>query len=142
MPDTGKHIREVMTSDPRSVEPTTSVADAARMLRTEDVGSLPIIEQGRIAGMLTDRDIVLRVVAEGRDPESTRVADVASRELITVDPEQSLDEAARMMSDHQLRRLPVVDEDGRLVGIVAQADLAREAPYARTGAVVDKISAD
>jgi CBS domain-containing protein len=142
MTHAGKRIREVMTSDPRSVEPATSVGEAARMLRTEDVGSLPIIERGRIAGMLTDRDIVLRVVAEGRDAESTRVADVASRELVTIDPDQSLEEAARMMSSHQLRRLPVVDEEGRLVGIVAQADLAREASAAETGAVVGKISED
>lgn len=135
-----KKIREVMTTNPRTVEPTTPIVDAARMMRDEDVGPIPIVENNQCAGILTDRDIVLRVVAEGRDPAATTVGDVASRGVITIDPEQTLDEAARLMAQHQVRRLPVCEEDGNLVGIIAQADLALTAPEKTTGEVVEEIS--
>jgi CBS domain-containing protein len=135
-----KKIREVMTTNPRTVDPTTTIVDAARMMRDEDVGPIPIVENNQCAGILTDRDIVLRVVAEGRDPTTTTVGDVASRDLITIDPEQTLDEAARLMAQHQVRRLPVCEEDGNLVGIVAQADLALTASEKTTGEVVEEIS--
>ena len=90
--------------------------------------------------MLTDRDIVLRVVAEGKDPQSTNAGDVASRDLVTIDPQQDLDEALRLMAQHQVRRLPVVEEDGRLVGILAQADVAIEGQDQKTGQLVEEIS--
>lgn len=135
-----KKIREVMTTNPRTVDPTTPIVDAARMMRDEDVGPIPIVENNQCAGILTDRDIVLRVVAEGRDPAATTVGDVASRGVITIDPEQTLDEAARLMAQHQVRRLPVCEEDGNLVGIIAQADLALTAPEKTTGEVVEEIS--
>jgi CBS domain-containing protein len=135
-----KKIREIMTTSPRTVEPTTTIVDAARLMRDEDVGPIPIVENNQCAGILTDRDIVLRVVAEGRDPATTTVGDVASRDLITIDPEQTLDEAARLMAQHQVRRLPVCEEDGHLVGIIAQADLALTASEKTTGEVVEEIS--
>jgi CBS domain-containing protein len=90
--------------------------------------------------MVTDRDIAIRVVAEGKDPQSTTVREVASTDLVTVDPEQDLDEALRLMAQHQVRRLPVVEEDGRLVGVLAQADIAREGDDKQTGQVVQEIS--
>jgi CBS domain-containing protein len=129
-----------MTSNPRTVEPSTPIVEAAQLMRSEDVGPLPIIEGDRLAGMLTDRDIVVRAVAEGRDPQSTTVGEIASRDLVTVDPDQDLQEAARLMARHQVRRLPVVEEDGRLVGIVAQADVAQSGDDALTGEVVERIS--
>jgi CBS domain-containing protein len=135
-----RKIRDVMTSDPRTIEPSTTVQDAARMMRDEDVGPMPIVENGSITGILTDRDIVLRVVAEGKDPSSTTAGDVASRDLVTIDPDQTLDEALRLMAKHQVRRLPVCEEDGRLVGIVAQADVALEAHDQATGELVEEIS--
>jgi CBS domain-containing protein len=135
-----KKIREVMTTNPRTVEPTTPIVDAARMMRDEDIGPIPIVENSQCTGILTDRDIVLRVVAEGRDPTTTTVSEVASRDLITIDPEQTLDEAARLMAQHQVRRLPVCEEDGNLVGIIAQADLALTASEKTTGEVVEEIS--
>lgn len=135
-----KKIREVMTTNPRTVDPTTTIVDAARLMRDEDVGPIPIVDNNQCAGILTDRDIVLRVVAEGRDPATTTVGDVASRDLITIDPEQTLDEAARLMAQHQVRRLPVCEEDGNLVGIIAQADLALTAAEKTTGEVVEEIS--
>ena len=90
--------------------------------------------------MITDRDITITVVAEGKDPQSTKVTEIASRDLVTIDPQQDLDEALRLMASHQVRRLPVVEEDGRLVGILAQADVARTADDAKTGEVVEEIS--
>ena len=89
---------------------------------------------------MTDRDITIRVVAEERDPRSTSVDEIASTDLVTVDPQQDLDEALRLMARHQVRRLPVVEEDGRLVGIVSQADVARHGDDSQTGQVVEQIS--
>ena len=136
----GKGIREVMTSNPRAIEADKPVLDAAKMMRDEDVGLAPIVEGERLVGTLTDRDIATRVVAEGKDPETTSVREVASTELVIVDPEQDLDEAVRLMAQHQVRRIPVVEEDGRLVGVVAQADVARQANDRQTGDVVQQIS--
>ena len=133
-------IREAMTSNPCSIDATQTVAYAARMMRDEDVGVAPIVEGEKLVGVLTDRDVAVRVVAEGRDPESTTVAEVASKDVVTIDPQQDLDEALRLMAKHQVRRLPVVEEDGRLVGVLAQADVAREGDDARTGQVVEQIS--
>ncbi len=136
----GKGIREVMTSNLCSIDAEKPVAYAAKMMRDEDVGLAPIVEGDRLVGTLTDRDIAIRVVAEGRDPESTKVRDVASTDLVTIDPQQDLDEALRLMAQHQVRRIPVVEEDGRLVGVVAQADVARQADDRQTGEVVEQIS--
>jgi CBS domain-containing protein len=136
----GKGIREVMSSNPSAIEADSSVADAAKLMRDEDVGLAPVVEGDRLVGTLTDRDITVRVVAEGKDPQSTTVREVASTDLVTVDPEQDLDEAVRLMAQHQVRRLPVVEEDGRLVGVVAQADVARQADDRQTGEVVERIS--
>jgi CBS domain-containing protein len=90
--------------------------------------------------MLTDRDIAIRVVAEGRNPDQVTVAEVASQQVVTIDPQQDLDEALRIMAKHQVRRLPVVEEDGKLVGVVAQADVAREGDDKQTGKLVEEIS--
>jgi CBS domain-containing protein len=135
-----ERIREVMTSDPRSLESGSTVMEAARLMRDEDAGSIPIVEGEKLVGTVTDRDIAIRVVAEGREPESVTVGEIASRELVTIDPQQDLDEALRLMARHQVRRLPVVEEDGKLVGIVAQADIAEHASDSRTGQLVEDIS--
>jgi CBS domain-containing protein len=136
----GQSIREIMTANPSTIEPDKSIADAARIMKQEDAGVVPVTENGRLTGMVTDRDIAIRVVAEGKDPQSTTVREIASTDLVTVDPQQDLDEALRLMAQHQVRRLPVVEEDGRLVGVVAQADVAREGNDAQTGQVVQEIS--
>jgi CBS domain-containing protein len=107
-------------------------------MRDEDVGSLPVTDQGRLIGVITDRDIVVRVIAEGR-ADSATVADALSRNPITVTPEHDLDDALKLMARHQVRRLPVV-EDERLVGIVAQADVALVAKEKQTGELVESIS--
>lgn len=136
----GKKITEVMSSNPCAIEADKPVSYAAKMMKQEDVGLAPIVEGDRLVGTLTDRDIVTRVVAEGKDPESVTVREVASTDLVTVDPQQDLDEALQLMARNQVRRLPVVEEDGRLVGVVAQADVAREGHDSQTGEVVQEIS--
>ena len=133
-------IRDLMTRSPRTIDSAGSAVDAARLMRDEDVGLIPIVESDRLVGTVTDRDIAVRLVAGGKSPETTHVADIASRELVTIDPDQDVDEAMRLMSKHQVRRLPVVEEDGKLVGIVAQADIAKHVAAAQTGDVVEKIS--
>jgi|SRR3954471_11845405 CBS domain-containing protein len=134
-------VRELMTKDPRTVQPTASIVDAARLMRDEDTGIVPIAEgDGRLVGVVTDRDIAIRVIAEGKDPTSTKVTELTSQNVVTIDPQQDLDEALRLMAQHQVRRLPVVEEDGKLCGILAQADVARHAEPARTGRVVEEIS--
>jgi CBS domain-containing protein len=133
-------ISELMTSDPRSVTADSTVAEAARLMRDEDAGIVPITEGERLVGVITDRDIAIKVAAEGKDAQSTKVSEIAASNLVTIDPQQDLDEALRLMAQHQVRRLPVVEEDGRLVGILAQADVARHADPVRTGEVVEEIS--
>ena len=132
-------IKEVMTGDLQTCEPSTTVLEAARMMARSDAGPIPVVEDGRPIGLVTDRDIVVRVVAEGRDPQMTTAGEIASKELVTVEPEQSLEEALELMARCQIRRLPVVEGD-RLVGIVAQADVARSADSRATGDVVQDIS--
>jgi CBS domain-containing protein len=138
--DMTKSIRDLMTENPGSLESSSNVVEAARLMRDEDAGIIPVVEGEKLVGTVTDRDIALRVVAEGKSPESTTVGEIASRELVTIDPQQDLDEALRLMARHQVRRLPVVEEDGKLVGIVAQADVALHASDEQTGDVVEDIS--
>jgi CBS domain-containing protein len=133
-------VRDAMTEDPRSIGKSVSVVEAARLMREQDIGSLPITDDEKLVGMITDRDITMRVVAEAADPKVTVVEDVFSRDLISVEPDNDLEEALRLMARHQVRRLPVV-ENGRLVGIVAEADIALRENEAKTGELVEAISA-
>jgi CBS domain-containing protein len=137
-----KKISDFMSPNPCAIEADKPVAYAARMMKDEDVGLAPIVEGDRLVGTLTDRDIVTRVVAEGGDPQSVTVREVASTNLVTIDPQEKLDEALQLMARNQVRRLPVIEQDGRLVGVVAQADIAREAKEKETGALVEEISKD
>jgi CBS domain-containing protein len=134
-------VREAMTEDPRSIGPSASVVEAARLMRDEHVGSLPITDGDTLVGMITDRDITTRVVAEAANLATTSVRDVYSEDLISVGPDKDLGEALRLMARHQVRRLPVV-EDGKLVGIVAQADIALtlSEDEKKTGELVEAIS--
>ena len=109
-------------------------------METDDVGSLPILDGEQLAGMVTDRDIVIRAVAKGKDPRGMPVSEIASRELVTVHADDDLAEALRLMATQQVRRLPVVDNDDRLVGILAQADIAVEAKEKAVGEMVEEIS--
>ena len=130
-----EQIRKLMFVKPRTVKVGDSVVDAAKLMKGEETGIAPIVEDGRLIGVVTDHDITVRVVAEGRDPSTTKVEDVASKDLVTVDPEQDLGDALALMAHHDVRRLPVVEEDGTLVGMVAQADVLRHVEAERTESV-------
>ena len=136
----GTKVHEVMTDRPRVVTPETPVSEAAQLMKNDDIGSLPILDGEQLAGMVTDRDIVIRAVAEGKDPRGMPVREVASRELVTVNADEELSRALQLMASQQVRRLPVVDDDGRLVGILAQADVAVEAKEKDVGEMVEEIS--
>jgi CBS domain-containing protein len=136
----GTSVQDLMTSNPKTIASESSVVEAAKIMRDENVGIVPLVDGERLVGTITDRDIAIKVVAEGSDLQSTTAGQAASRDLVTIDPQQDLDEALRLMAQHQVRRLPVVEEDGRLVGILAQADVAREATAQQTGRVVEEIS--
>ena len=118
-------IREVMTADPRTVEAGASVADAAREMRDGDVGAVVVVDNGAVAGIITDRDIVVRVVADGTDPGAAKVRDVATMRPVTLTVDQSVDDAIATMRDQDIRRVVVV-QDGRPAGIVSLGDLAIE----------------
>ena len=135
----GKSTREVMTTEVKACEPTATVVDAAKVMAQEDIGPVPIVEDGRLVGIVTDRDIVMKVVARGGDPKTTTVGDIASRDLVTNSAGDDLGDALDLMAEHQVRRLPVVEGD-RLVGIVAQADVALTGRDKKTGQVVEEIS--
>src|SRR5207237_2499874 len=117
--------REGRTEGVRSAGPSTAGREAARVMAGEAIGPVPVVEGERLVGIVTDRDLVVRVIAEGKDPDSTTVGEIVSADVVTVSPDQDLDEALKLLARHQVRRLPVVEND-RLVGIVAQADVARQ----------------
>jgi CBS domain-containing protein len=136
----GTKVHDVMTDNPRCVTPETSVSDAAALMESEDIGSLPVLDGEQLTGMITDRDIVIRAIAKGKDPRGMPVREVASREIVTVHADDDLSEALRLMATQQVRRLPVVDENNRLVGVLAQADLAAAAKEKSVGEMVEEIS--
>jgi CBS domain-containing protein len=133
-------VRDIMSKDVQSVQPDSTLKDAAQLLKSRDIGSVPVVEGRRIGGILTDRDIAIRGVAEGRDPGSTRVSEVMSKDVVTVQEDADLQEAERLMHDHQLRRLPVVNAQGELVGYLAMAKVARTETPEKTGKVLQGVS--
>jgi CBS domain-containing protein len=135
----GKSVKDAMTTSPATATPSQSLAEAARLMKQQDIGSVPVVDGSRLVGLLTDRDIVVRAVAEGGDPQTVQVGEIASHDVVTVRPDDNLDDALRLMAQYQIRRLAVV-EDGQLVGVVAQADVAHEAKDKAVGQVVEEIS--
>ncbi len=132
-------VREAMTASPTTVAAEESAVEAARLMAAQDVGSLPVLDGDDLVGIVTDRDLVLHVLAKDVDPHKVTVSSICSENPIVVGPEDSLDEALQHMAKKQIRRLPVVD-DGRLVGILAQADVSRTVEPAATGRMVEEIS--
>lgn len=133
------NVRDVMTSNPRTVSPDDSIQSAARIMKEEDTGVVPVVENGRLAGIVTDRDIVLRSVAVGA-ANDRKVREICTSDLVFVKPDASTREAEKLMSERQVRRLPVVEND-RLVGIVSLGDIAvKEGKDARTGDTLENIS--
>lgn len=118
-------IKEVMSRDVKIVSPDQCVDEAARAMRDEDTGFLPVGENDRLVGMITDRDIAVRAVAEGKDPKSCRIRDAMTKEVVYCFDDQDTDDAARLMSDRQIHRLPILNRDKRLVGVLSVGDIAR-----------------
>jgi CBS domain-containing protein len=123
--DMARTVEEIMTHDPRTVDADDPVVNAAREMREGDIGDVIVTRAGQVDGIVTDRDIVIRAIAEGRDPGSTPVGEVCTGDLVALDPQQSVDEAVQAMREHDVRRLPVV-KDGRPVGILSLGDVAVE----------------
>ena len=135
-----KTAREIMTPNAECAHVGDTLVDAARKMRDLDVGALPICgEDNRLKGMVTDRDIVVRFVAEGRDPNTIKVEQLADGKPVTIGADDAIDEALRTMKDHGVRRLPVIDGHD-LVGMVSQADIAVNLPEDRVGELVEAIS--
>jgi len=132
-------IRDVMTPNPRTVSPNDTIQAAAQVMQSEDTGAVPVVNDGRVFAVVTDRDIVVRVVAEGGS-FSSPVGNIATKSVIFATPEMSTREASELMSEHQIRRLPVVEND-RLVGIVSIGDLAvKDGKDSRWGDTLQSIS--
>jgi CBS domain-containing protein len=118
-------VEQIMTTNPRTVNVDDTVLQAAQLMRDNDIGDVIVVDDGQVTGIVTDRDIAVRAVAEGRDPEPTTVGDIATTGVQAIEPDASVDDALRMMREHDIRRLPVV-KNGRPVGIVSLGDLAVE----------------
>lgn len=136
----GKNVSDVMTARPRCATPDTPLQEVAEIMEAEDVGAVPLVEGERLVGIITDRDIVVRAIAKGKDPRGMPAREAASQELVTVAPEQDLADALQLMAREQVRRLPVVADGDRLVGIVAQADVALEVKEKAAGELLEDIS--
>ena len=136
-------VSEIMTKDPACCEPETSLQEVARLMLVNDCGEIPVVDSQRTmrpVGVVTDRDIVVRYVAEGKNPLAGDAGDVMSSPVVTINPDMNVEEVGDMMEEHQVRRIPVVDEAGAICGIVAQADIARHAHPREVAEVVREVS--
>ncbi|PPK70862.1 CBS domain-containing protein [Actinokineospora auranticolor] len=133
--------RDIMSSDVTCVDSSQTILEAARMMAALDVGALPVCGQdNRLKGMITDRDIVIKVIAQGHDPRALHASELAQGPVITVNADDDVDQVLSKMSSHGVRRLPVLDSNHELIGIVAQADVARVLPAPRVGELLGALS--
>ena len=133
-------VREIMTHEVRSAAPGDTLQHVARIMSDEDVGAVPVLEDGELCGIITDRDIVVRCIAEGKDPSKVKVDEVTTEDVQCIEPDASVEEASRMMADSQVRRLPVA-ENGRLVGMLSIGDIAvKHADEEVSGETLEEIS--
>jgi CBS domain-containing protein len=136
-------VNDLMTRDPACGTPETGLQAIARLMVEHDCGEIPIVDSKRTmrpVGVVTDRDIVVRCVAEGTNPLDVEAGDIMSSPAVTVTPHTSLEDCLDLMEEHQVRRIPVVDEAGAICGIVAQADIARHAPHRQAAEVLKEVS--
>jgi len=133
-------VRDAMTGNVIKAEPETTLEEIAMMMKTENTGAIPVVEEDELVGIVTDRDIVMRCIAEGGDPTEMTAEDVVSEELETIDPESEIDEALELMAQKQIRRLPVVD-NGELVGMLSIGDIAvKQGDQVQSGRVLKDVS--
>jgi len=135
-----KAIRDIMTKDIECASPESTLQDAASAMKAHHIGSLPVCEGKRVMGIITDRDIAIRGVAEGRDPGSTKVRDCMSKDIVSVREDSDVKEAEKLMRDRQLSRLPVLNGEGNLVGYLAMARIARSESPEEAGKVLQGVS--
>lgn len=133
-------VKDLMTRQTCSVAPNASIVEVARLMVEQDVGSIPVVEDHKPIGIITDRDIVCRSVAKGEDPMGHRAQDYMTASVITVKEDDEFQECLSLMEEHQLRRMLVVDRQGKLCGIVSQADIARECSQRDTAELLEKVS--
>ena len=136
-------VREVMTRDPICCALQDTAQAVAKLLRDRDIGSMPVVSDRNtrhLVGVITDRDLVCRIVCEGFDPRTSAVGEFMTRQPVCCRPEQSLDSCEKLMQVHQIRRIPVIDKEGRCVGILSQADLARVVQAERVQKTITEIS--
>ena|SRR5215204_351831 len=134
-------IKEIMSRNVEVIHPDSFIQEAAAKMKTFDVGSLPVCDNQRLLGVVTDRDLALRAVAAGRDPSTTKVSETMTPELIYCFEDENVKEAAKLMERHQIRRLPILDREKRLVGIVSLGDLAVETGNEKlSGKVLEEVS--
>jgi CBS domain-containing protein len=137
-----QQINQIMSRDVRVVAPSATVQQAAEQMRKLDVGAMPICDGQKLIGMITDRDIAVRTVADGKDPKTTKVSDVMSSEIVWCFDDDDVQDVARVMGERQIRRIPVVDHDKKLVGIVALADLAEHGDEETKAETLEGVSED
>jgi CBS domain-containing protein len=133
-------IQEIMTPNPACCGPETNLREVARLMVDHDCGEIPVVRDGRPIGVITDRDIAARAVAAGRNPLEMKASDLMSSPVITVSPSTDVDECCETMEEHQIRRVPVIDEHGSCCGMVSQADIAKHASARKTAQVVKEVS--
>lgn len=139
-PQNAMHIKDIMTEEVEVIAPETLVEEAAKRMRALDVGALPVCDGERLVGVLTDRDLTIRAVAEGRNPKTTKVREAMTPEVAYCFEDQEAEEAEKIMEKNQIRRLPVLDRNKRLVGIVSLGDFAIKDNEKRAGRTLEKIS--
>ena len=132
-------VREIMAANVATAAPDTTLEEIATMMRDEEIGAVPVLDDDELVGLVTDRDIVLRCIATGKDPSETTVTDILSEDLETVEPDDDVEVASRVMSHKQIRRLPVV-ENGRLMGMVSLGDIAVKASENRAAKALEEVS--
>lgn len=133
-------VSELMTKNPATAMPSSGLSEVAKMMRDCDCGAIPIVENDKVVGVITDRDITIRVIADNKNPQDVKVGDVMSKQIVTARVGDDVREVANMMEKHKVRRVPVVDEQGKCVGIVSQADIALNTNDRTTGDLVQKVS--
>jgi len=133
-------VKDVMTREVETVRPDTSAKETAEKMKSLNIGSIPVCENDAVVGTITDRDLTIRVLAEGRDPQETKVAEVMTRDVKTCRDEDDLEQAEKIMHDEQIRRLPVVGQDGKLKGYISTAKIARTEGESQTGRILKGIS--
>jgi CBS domain-containing protein len=135
-----ERIKDIMTRDVECATPAMSVREAAEKMKSHNIGSLPVCEGKKVVGVITDRDVTVRSTASGADPNATKVESVMSRDIVSVKPDDTLQRAEQLMHDRQLRRLPVMDDQGELVGYLAMARVARKESPEQAGRVLKGVS--